>query len=274
MSLHYLIRTSASRVAIALAVLLGFTCCRADADLWIDGGFEGNEVNSVGWTGTDSFHTATSATIGAAASGATFNTFIHDELVTESGTWVQDSAHSYSGDRMFWLNDYDDPDTICVGHQFNNLVAGQKLRLTWNFAAFNPVVSGGSSTNFVKPAVELSYRDSVTNNFEVIDQVIDFGSGGTSDPSIDDYDMFALQDWNNLSWDSATSIIDVPETNGQEITIWVSYLSDADPRNTLPNSNIGGLLIDNIALVAVPEPTMVTLTGLLMLGLGTCRRRK
>ena len=239
-----------------LAIIISGGTVRAD--LWTDGGFEGN----LGWTGTDSFM-GESATIGAAANQATFYSLVHGDLITESGVWVDDPTRAFAGDRMFWLRNYDDPDTICVGHRLNNvLVAGESYKLTFSFAAFNPDFSAGSNTEFTKPAIEVMAYDDTATAFVAKEQKITFSNGSVRNPATNSYSSFALSDWNNLQWHEATATFDAPESNGRPVYVWASMTNDS-----------AGMLLDNVVLQAVPEPTSVGVGALLVVGL-TFRRRR
>jgi hypothetical protein len=239
-----------------LAVVFG-KCGIASADLWTDGGFEG----SLGWTGSDTFVGET-ATAGAAVNGATFFTLVHDDLITESGTWIEDSTRAFEGDRMFWLRDYDDPDTICVGHRFTGILeAGVNYQLKFNFAAFDPDTPGGTTSLVTKPIAEVMHNDGTGNVIEELP--VSFSNGDDRDPDAGTYAEFAVSNWNNLQWFEATVNFVAPEDNGQPVYIWASMTNDS-----------AGMLLDGISLVAVPEPTTAGLLLALLTVVGTQRRRR
>lgn len=232
----------------------------AAADLWEDGGFE----SSFGWNPITDFNGATnSATDGAAPNEAIRYTMIHDNLLTESGKWVEDPTRALEGDRMFWLRPYDDPDTICVGHRFNSVLeAGVTYQLSFNFAAFDEGTPGGSSTLTTKPVAEVTSLNSA-GAFETAELVVEFDDGSTADPDNGVFAEFPIQDWNKLTWRTATATFVAPADNGREIYVWASMTNDSN-----------GMLLDGITLRAIPEPA----AGMLLMSLATIatlrRRRK
>ncbi len=249
--------TPVRKILLMLSVAL-FWAGQANADLWSGGGFEG----SLGWTGTDSFM-GQSATLGAAPNGARFYDFIDSNMITEAGTWIEDSSRTFEGNRMFWLQNYNDPDTICAGFRFNNvLTSGATYKMEWSFAAFNPNNPTGSSTLTSKPIVEVMSWDSTLGDWVLTEPVMQMSDGQTSDPLGGNTVEYTLQDWDNLNWVTATSLIVAPESNGQAIYIWASMTNDSN-----------GLLIDGIRFTAIPEPASWTLTGLALSVLMTRRRR-
>ncbi len=253
-------RIFASAICAIFLSLATLNPSTARADLWEDGGFE----SDFGWNPVDSFvGAANSATEGAAPNQATFFTLIHDDLITESGKWVEDSSRAYEGDRMFWLRPYDDPDTICVGHRFNNVLQeGITYELSYKFAAFDENNSGGSSTLTTKPVAELSSFDTA-GNFGTTELAMSFDDGTVTNPNTNTFSEFPVQDWNNLTWMTATATFVAPPSNGQAIYVWASMTNDSN-----------GMLIDGITLRAVPEPTagfIVAAMGMLTL---VSRRRK
>ena len=208
-------------VVFAILATLAGKCRLASADLWVDGGFE----SSLGWTGSDNFLGET-ATAGAAANGATFFTLVHDELITESGTWIEDSTRAFEGDRMFWLRDYNDPDTICVGHRFTGILkAGASYQLKFNFAAFDPDTPGGSNSLVTKPIAEVMRNDGSAN--EIKELPVSFSNGTVRNPDAGTFAEFPVSSWNNLQWFEATVNFIAPPDNGQPVYIWTSMTNDS-----------------------------------------------
>lgn len=251
--------------SIVFALLMALVASTSvHADLWEDGGFEG----SLGWNGSAGFATASNmATEGAEVNGATRYTLVHDDLLTESGKWVEDPTRAFEGNRMFWLRPYDDPDTICVGHRLTNILnPGTTYELKFNLAAFDENVPAGS-TAITKPVTEITAWDpnSGTDGAFVTSELpVSFSDGQTRDPVANTFGEFQLQDWDNLSWTTATTIFTAPESNGQSIYVWTSMTNDS-----------AGMLLDGITLRAVPEPsTGIVVAAMGLLGLLIRRRGK
>lgn len=228
------------------------------ADLWLDGGFEGD----TGWTGASTFEGQT-ATVGAAANEARFFDFINVDTISESGVWIDDASRAYEGDRFFWLRNYADPDTICVGYRFDTLTTGASYQLDWQFAAFDQANPDGDAGITSKPVVEVMSRNAANTEWLLSEPKLEFGDGQTADPENGDYVEYAVQDWDAISWTSASSTIVAPEANGQPIYIWVSMTNDSN-----------GLLIDGVTLTAVPEPASCTLATLALMLISTRRSRR
>ncbi|MEL7497048.1 MAG: hypothetical protein AAFN77_05520 [Planctomycetota bacterium] len=249
------------KIALAigtLAWLFFVPTHNVNADLWTGGGFEGG----LGWTGTDLFMGET-ATEGAAPGAARFFDMMDPDMITESGTWIEDSSRTYEGDRMFWLRDYNDPDTICAGRRFNGLTAGDVYDLKWSFAAFNPNNPTGTSTLTSKPIVEVMTWDTTIGDWVLWEPKLYLSDGQVSDPLGGNQVEYELQDWDNLNWTQSTSRFAIPELNGRPMYLWVSMTNDSN-----------GLLIDGITFTAVPEPAALTLSGLALLLMGCVRIRK
>lgn len=226
------------------------------ADLW-QGGFETN----LGWTGTDLFMGET-ATEGPAVNAARFFDFIDSDTIAESGVWIEDATRTYEGNRMYWLRDYNDPDTICLGKRFTGLTPGEVFDLEWHFAAFDPDNPNGTSALTSKPIVEVMSWDSSISDWVLSEPVLNFGDGQTTDYDNGIVTEYEVQDWDNLTWTSATSRFEVPELNGQPLYVWVSMTNDS-----------AGLLVDSITFTAVPEPGSMVFLSFAMMALAGRRKR-
>lgn len=163
---------------------------------------------------------------------------------------------------MFWLRPYNDPDTICVGYRFNSILeAGVTYQLSFNFAAFDEGTPSGSSTLTTKPVAEVTSLNSA-GAFETSELLVEFDDGSIADPDNGVYAEFPIQDWDNLTWMTATATFVAPEDNGREIYVWASMTNDSN-----------GMLLDGITLTAIPEPA----AGMLlfsMAAIGALRRRR
>lgn len=240
------------KLVLAIVCLIPQVAC---ADLW-QGGFESN----LGWTGSNTFVSA-GATEGAAENGARFFDFIDSDTISESGVWIEDGTRAHAGDRFFWIRDYNDPDTICVGKRFNGLVAGQWYDLDWHFAAFDPDNPAGG-TQVSKPIVEVMSWDAAASDWVLSEPVMNFSDGNVTDYENGIVTEYQVQDWDNLAWTKSSSRFAIPELNGQPLYVWVSMTNDS-----------AGLLIDSISFQAVPEPSSMFLASL-FLWLGVARRKR
>ena len=243
---------------ISMIALMTGISANAQADLWLEGGFEGD----TGWTAADLFQGQT-ATNGADPLGARYYDLIGGNMISESGVWIEDATRAYEGNRFFWIRNYADPDTICVGYRFNTLTSGASYKLDWQFAAFDDSNPDGDPTITSKPIVEVMSRNAANTDWLYSEPVLNFGDGQTADPENGNFVEYAVQDWDAISWTSASSTFVAPEANGQPLYIWVSMTSDSN-----------GLLIDGITLTAVPEPASCTLATLALMLISTRRMRR
>lgn len=220
--------------------------------------FEG----SVGWTGTDSFIGET-ATNGAAPNGARFFDFIGTNVISEAGVWIDDPSRAFEGDRMFWLQPYNDPDTICVGGRVDGAIECSEVTFQFNFAAFDLNHPTGDSNTFSMPAVEIMSWDSASSSWAIETATINFDDGQVTNPATGEEAEYAVGDWDNLQWYEGTSTFKVPVLNNRPLYLWTSMTNDSN-----------GLLIDNIRIAQVPEPSSLALVLVGSLLAGTRRRRR
>lgn len=223
---------------------------------------------SLGWKG-DSRFMGFAATEGAAPNSATFYTLIGNNWLTESGVWVEAPRYTSEGQRMFWLRNYNDPDTICVGQRFTNstatgsqLVPGRYYQLSWDFAAFNPDAPFGDARRFSRPLMEVMSWNPAASRWDVVEIPLLFSNGTSSDPNQGLFQSFALGDWKALEWHTARAYFQAPAATGQPVFLWASMTGDSQ-----------GMLLDNIRLVSIPEPSGLMLPVLACLTLLHRQRR-
>ena len=253
-------RCFAGPCLLALGVLA--PSAHAQVNLIANGSFEAGV-----WDGTASFVDSNNA-----SALMFWNNQASSWVPDSNSTWVQDATRASDGSRFVWLGPpgapYNEANTyvsqtvpvLGTGAPGTALVAGAMYHLSLDHAFFDP----NDPTNSMN-------MDSTLQIYYMLGNAMNMGD--PNNPMLTDNpstltalltDTGTTESWASVHWTQAGVDFQMPDTTGYDyLRIFI-----AAPANGGSTPSMG-VLVDNVSLVAVPEPS-----SLLLLGVAFAIRRR
>jgi hypothetical protein len=249
-------------LGLALVSLVAGQRVHAQTNLITNGSFEAGA-----WGGTDSFVNSNNA-----SNLLFWNTQVASWIPDSNSTWVQDPTRASDQNRMVWLGPpgapYNQPITyIAQTVSVAGLTAGQSYHLALDYDFLDPTDPNG-----------LAAMNSTMQVYYMLGNAMDMGGGNFM--LMDDTntktgllsEMGMTGSWNNaggLQWTQDGVDFTMPGLSSYD---YLRIFIAAPPNGGATPSM--GVLVDNVSLVAVPEPGSLLLTSMGLLGVLSLRRRR